>query len=78
MRPLLMRPCLVLPLICRFWPATVFFPIHCWIKVFKPSRRMKIFLWCLDIFCLLVTILAIAGSIQLIVDQASTFKPFSS
>jgi len=24
-----------------FWPATVFFPIECWIKVFKPGPKMK-------------------------------------
>ena len=28
-----------------FWPLTVFFPIHCWIKVFRPGKAMKWFLW---------------------------------
>lgn len=27
-----------------FWPATVFFPIECWIKVYKPDRQRRMWL----------------------------------
>ena len=61
-----------------FWPATVFFPIECWIRVFKPKRAQRYFMYTLDLFCLIVTILALAGSVQLLVVSAKDFKPFSS
>lgn len=27
-----------------FWPATVYYPIECWIRVYKPSERRKFWL----------------------------------
>lgn len=39
-----------------FWPATVFFPIECWIRMYKPSARMRFWLrvccvwwWCVRV-----------------------------
>ena len=61
-----------------FWPATVFFPIHCWIKVFRPQKPLRYFLRGLDIFCLFVTCLAIAGSIEQMIDQAKNIQLFRS
>jgi hypothetical protein len=59
-----------------FWPATVFFPVECWIKVFKPQNRLKYALRVLNVVCFLVTLATVIASIQLIVVQASTIQPF--
>lgn len=61
-----------------FWPATVYFPINCWIMVFKPGRKLKWAMRILDVFCLLVTLAAIAGSIEQMIDQAKSIKLFGS
>lgn len=61
-----------------FWPATVFFPINCWIKVFRPRRTLRFFLHALDFFCFIVTLLAIAGSVEAMIDSAKNVQVFSS
>lgn len=60
-----------------FWPATVFFPIECWIRVYKPSPRKRLWLRALNIACCIVTIAATVGSIQLIVVDSQGYKVFS-
>lgn len=32
------------PLPAGFWPATVYFPIECWIRIYKPDARKRIWL----------------------------------
>lgn len=61
-----------------FWPATVLFPIEMYRRVHKPSRNMTIWLEAINVFCCLITICAIMGSVQLIIMDASTYStPFS-
>jgi hypothetical protein len=59
-----------------FWPATVFFPVECWIKVFQPQIRLKYALRALNVVSFLVSLATVIASIQLIVTQASTIEPF--
>ena len=61
-----------------FWPLTVLFPIECWILVFRPTARHKFWLRVLNVVCFSVTLLAVVGSVALIIQQASTFEVFST
>lgn len=61
-----------------FWPLTVLFPIECWIKCFKPTGAKLIALRIFNGFCCLVTIVALMGSIQLIVVDSSDYTVFSN
>lgn len=61
-----------------FWPATVFFPIECWIRVYKPERAKLLWLRVLNVACLVVTVAATIGSIQQIVVDSGDYKIFSS
>ena len=60
-----------------FWPATVYFPIECWIRVFKPSPRKRLWLRGLNIACFIVTVAATVGSVQLIVVDSQDYSVFS-
>ncbi|MED6149715.1 Amino acid permease 4 [Stylosanthes scabra] len=63
-----------------FWPLTVYFPVEMYI------RQKKIPKWCgswivlqsLSMFCLLVTIAALIGSVAGVVLDLKTYKPFSA
>ena len=39
-----------------FWPMTVFFPVWCWRKVYKPKRAFNVLLWTVDVFSFFVTL----------------------
>ncbi|KAL4431404.1 hypothetical protein ABPG75_006660 [Micractinium tetrahymenae] len=61
-----------------FWPATVLFPVEMYRKIHKPGRGMTIWLESINVFCALITICAIIGSVQLIIKDASDYStPFS-
>ncbi|XP_061355633.1 amino acid permease 6-like [Gastrolobium bilobum] len=65
---------------CSFWPLTVHFPIEMYLaraKVPKYSLNwigMKL----ISVFCLIVTLVAAAGSIEGIISDLKTYKPFKS
>lgn len=59
-----------------FWPATVLFPIVCWIAVFKPRPGVKWALQGLNLACFIVTAMTAVSGVQQIVVQASQFKIF--
>lgn len=59
-----------------FWPATVLFPIEMYRRIHKPNKKMTFWLETLNLVCLLITIAAIIGSVQLIVQSASNYKIF--
>lgn len=61
-----------------FWPATVFYPIEMYIRYRQPTRKARIALECLNVFCFIVTVLAIAGSVQLIVIDSGDYTVFGS
>ncbi|CAL0300393.1 unnamed protein product [Lupinus luteus] len=62
-----------------FWPLTVYFPTEMHLVQAKvPKFSMTwIGLKSLTMFCLIVTLLAIAGSIEGIVTELKTYEPFS-
>ncbi|KAI7842784.1 hypothetical protein COHA_003530 [Chlorella ohadii] len=59
-----------------FWPATVLFPVEMYRKLHKPGKWKTIWLESLNVFCCLITICAIIGSVQLIVRDASSYSFF--
>jgi proton-coupled amino acid transporter len=59
-----------------FWPATVLFPIVCWIAVFKPRPAVRWALQGLNLACFVVTAMTAVSGVQQIVVQASSFKIF--
>ncbi|KDD74181.1 transmembrane amino acid transporter protein [Helicosporidium sp. ATCC 50920] len=59
-----------------FWPATIYYPVEMYILNNNPSRKKVIALQILNAFCCIVTILAVAGSIQLIIASSATYKLF--
>ncbi|KAL6768000.1 hypothetical protein ACKKBF_B37395 [Auxenochlorella protothecoides x Auxenochlorella symbiontica] len=61
-----------------FWPATVYYPIECWIRVYKPSERRKFWLRVLNIACFVVTLAATVGSVQLIIVDSNSYTVFSN
>jgi hypothetical protein len=56
----------------------VFFPVNCWMKIFRPGRKQRIAMRCLDIFCLLITIACIAASVYSIYINASSMVIFGN
>ena len=63
-----------------FWPLTVYFPIqmHITREKIQPYRWKWIWLNVLVVVCLIISLLAAAGSIEGIVKDLNTFKPFTS
>lgn len=59
-----------------FWPLSVFFPIECYRIVYKPTRRFLFFYEAVNVIMLLVSIAAVVGSIQTIIESSKTYKPF--
>ncbi|XP_057730802.1 amino acid permease 4-like [Arachis stenosperma] len=63
-----------------FWPLTVYFPVEMYIKQMKIRKWSEkwIGLQCLSMFCLLVTLAALVGSVVGVLLDLSKFKAFSS
>ena len=61
-----------------FWPMTVYFPIEMYIAQKKIPRFSGAWnrLQMLSLFCLIVSLLAAAGSIHGLIISVKTFKPF--
>ncbi|KAJ0025616.1 hypothetical protein Pint_08572 [Pistacia integerrima] len=63
-----------------FWPLTVYFPIEMYIARTKMQKFsftwvwMKILIWT----CLIVSLLALAGSVQGLIQSLKTYKPFQT
>lgn len=60
-----------------FWPMTVYFPIACYIRVFRPSRAYRIFLRCIDLFCFLITLAVIVASVESMIEAAKNTTLFA-
>ncbi len=61
-----------------FWPATVLFPIECWLVVFRPRRSVRHALRALSVVCAIISLLCIVASVQQIVAASGTFELFGS
>ncbi|GER36384.1 amino acid transporter [Striga asiatica] len=63
-----------------FWPLTVYFPIEMYIARSKIARFSSkwILMQTITVVCLIVSLLAIAGSIEGLVTSVKSFKPFHS
>ncbi|KVH93343.1 Amino acid transporter, transmembrane [Cynara cardunculus var. scolymus] len=63
-----------------YWPMTVYFPIEMHISKAKIERNSFTWIWLkiLSFTCLIVAVLAAAGSIRGLVVSVSTFKLFHS
>jgi len=63
-----------------FWPLTVFFPIEMHISQAKVQRLSSkwIALKTLSYACLVVSLVAAAGSIQGLIVAVETYKPFKA
>ncbi|XP_058190505.1 amino acid permease 6-like [Rhododendron vialii] len=63
-----------------FWPLTVYFPIEMYISKAQIRRFSPtwIYMQLLSMLCLIVSLLAAAGSIQGLIKSVQTYKPFQS
>ncbi|GLU09014.1 hypothetical protein SLE2022_258940 [Rubroshorea leprosula] len=63
-----------------FWPLTVYFPIEMHISRLKIPRFSCNWMWLevLSVVCLIVSLLAAAGSIEGIIKSLGSYKPFNS
>ncbi|KAK0580292.1 hypothetical protein LWI29_000402 [Acer saccharum] len=63
-----------------FWPLTVYFPIEMYISRAKIRRCSFVWTWLkvLSGTCLVVSLLAAAGSIEGLIKEVSAYKPFNS
>ncbi|KAF7126507.1 hypothetical protein RHSIM_Rhsim11G0150200 [Rhododendron simsii] len=63
-----------------FWPLTVYFPIEMYISQAQIRRFSPawICMQLLSMLCLIVSLLAAAGSIQGLIKSVQTYKPFQS
>ncbi|KAK3193119.1 hypothetical protein Dsin_024429 [Dipteronia sinensis] len=63
-----------------FWPLTVYFPIEMYISRSKIRRCSFVWTWLkvLSGTCLVVSLLAAAGSIEGLIKEVSAYKPFNS
>jgi len=61
-----------------FWPLTVYFPTHMYLVQAKVPKFSRVWIWVklLSVFCLMVSLLAAVGSIQGIITEFKTYKPF--
>lgn len=55
------------------WPITIYFPLEMFVRLYNPSKPAKIVLYSVSVFSFLVTLVAIVGSVESIVESASTF-----
>lgn len=60
-----------------FWPATVYYPVEMWIRLYRPSKRHRFWLEVLNVFCLVCSIVALVGSVQQIIVSWSSFQFFA-
>lgn len=58
-------------------PATIFFPVEIYRRVYKPSMRLVWVLEAVNVFSFIVTLLAVVGSVQSIIVDASSYSFFS-
>lgn len=58
-------------------PCTLWYRCELYRRVFKPRRSVVWLLHAVNVFCFIITLLAIIGSVQSIVVDASTYKFFS-
>lgn len=63
-----------------FWPLTVYFPIEMYLSQAKIRRNSVTWIWlkALSLVCLLVSLLAAAGSIRGLIVSVQTFELFRS
>lgn len=63
-----------------FWPLTIFFPIEMYIVQAKIRKFSFTWIWMkiLSIACLVVSLLAAAGSVEGLFKHLHTLKPFKS
>ncbi|CAI9104227.1 OLC1v1002858C2 [Oldenlandia corymbosa var. corymbosa] len=63
-----------------FWPLTIFFPIEMYIAQAKLRRFSFTWIWMqiLSFACLIISLLAAAGSINGLIKDLPTLKPFKS
>uniref|UniRef100_A0A0E0Q3R1 Amino acid transporter transmembrane domain-containing protein n=1 Tax=Oryza rufipogon TaxID=4529 RepID=A0A0E0Q3R1_ORYRU len=62
-----------------FWPLTVYFPVQMYMSQAKVRRFSPTWTWMnvLSLACLVVSLLAAAGSIQGLIKSVAHYKPFS-
>uniref|UniRef100_A0A0D9WV98 Amino acid transporter transmembrane domain-containing protein n=1 Tax=Leersia perrieri TaxID=77586 RepID=A0A0D9WV98_9ORYZ len=62
-----------------FWPLTVYFPVQMYMSQAKVRKFSPTWTWMnvLSIACLIVSLLAAAGSIQGLIKSVAHYKPFS-
>uniref|UniRef100_A0A1D1ZRY8 Amino acid transporter transmembrane domain-containing protein n=1 Tax=Auxenochlorella protothecoides TaxID=3075 RepID=A0A1D1ZRY8_AUXPR len=61
-----------------FFPLTIFFPIECWRRVYKPKGWFNIMLASIEVFMGLVSIAATIASVRNIINSWGSFKIFGS
>lgn len=63
-----------------FWPLTVYFPIQMYIAQAKIPKNSFTWIWLkiLSFVCLIISLLAAAGSVQGLIKSLREFKPFNS
>jgi len=59
-----------------FWPATVLYPVEMYIRKYNVKGALWWAMEALNVFCFCITVLAIVGSVQVIISSASSYKPF--
>ncbi|KAL7206322.1 hypothetical protein ACSBR2_019101 [Camellia fascicularis] len=63
-----------------FWPLTVYFPVEMYISQAKIRRFSSTWIWLqlLSLSCLIISLVAAAGSIQGLITAVQTYEPFQS
>ncbi|XP_038896751.1 amino acid permease 6-like [Benincasa hispida] len=63
-----------------FWPLTVYFPVEMYIARTKLPRFSSTWIWLktLSWACLVISLIAAVGSIQGLIQDVKTYKPFKS
>lgn len=61
-----------------FWPASVWAPVECYIKVFRPRKGVARALRFLSLVCAVVTVACVVSGVQQLAVSASTFKLFQA
>ena len=59
-----------------FFPLSIFFPIRCWRRLYRPTGSFSWMLWALEITMGIVSLLATIASIRGIINNASSYKLF--
>ena len=61
-----------------FWPASVWAPIECYIKVFRPRPGVTRSLRVLSFICAIVTVVCVVSGVQQLVVSAAGFELFQA